>query len=223
MPTLQTYGTVNTFRRRRGRVLRAQIDALADHLGRDIVVLDVGGRPDYWCNVGFERIQRIYLTNFRESELNRPLPQDVPAEIFTREIGDARDLSAYADKSVDLAHSNSVIEHVGAWSDMQRMASELIRVGRSGWVQTPAWSFPVEPHYLAPFLHWFAPPLRSRMLSLSLRRGLRSKSLVERREHVERINLLSRGEVKALFPGCSIYVERVILAKSYAAHWMPVQ
>jgi hypothetical protein len=215
------YATVNSFRKRRGRLLRHQIENLADHLGRDIAVLDVGGRPDYWANVGLERIGHISLLNYAPAELERPLPADVPAALFTRRVGDARDLGDFADASVDLVHSNSVIEHVGGWGDMRAMAQELMRVGRSGWVQTPAWEFPIEPHFRAPFLHWFGEPLRARLLSLSLEQHYRRLPLGKRRRRVESINLLSRREVAELFPGCAIFTERLVLAKSYTARWMP--
>ena len=218
----QGHGTVNRFRRNRGRLLRKQIDDVARTLGRDLVILDVGGRPDYWLNLGFENIARVDLLNAREMELNRSLPADVPEGIFTRRIGDARDLKEFADGSVDLVHSNSVIEHVGGWRDMQAMAHELRRVGRSGWVQTPAWGFPIEPHFHAPFMHWFGAPMRARMLSISLGRKFRRMDLAKRRVVVEGINLLTRREIQALFPGCEIYTERfLLLAKSYTARWLP--
>ena len=213
--------TINKFRARRGLLLRQQIHALADYLGRDIVILDVGGKADYWANVGFDRIARIDVMNYDERALNRPIPEGMPAGIFTGKVGDARNLSEYADQSVDLAHSNSVIEHVGSWKDMRSMASEMMRVGRSGWVQTPAWSFPMEPHFWAPFMHWFGAPMRARMLSLSAFSHYRKLDLHRRREQVEAINLLSKREVRTLFPERTIYVERLILAKSYTARWMP--
>ncbi len=207
--------TVNRFRAARGRILQAQIDALAAFLGRDITILDVGGRAEYWKNVPLARVRHIRLLNYDADELT-----DAAGDpLFSSETGDARDLSGYAAQSVDLVHSNSVIEHVGPWRDMAAMAGELRRVGMSGWVQTPAWEFPVEPHFRAPFLHWFGQPARRRLLWLS--RDYRGKDIAERRFHVDRINLLSRPEIGALFPGCDIHVERLILAKSYIARWMP--
>ena len=101
------------------------------------------------------------------------------------------------------------------------MATELMRVGRSGWVQTPAWSFPMEPHFWAPFMHWFGAPMRARMLSLSAFSHYRNLDLHRRREQVEAINLLSKREVRTLFPERTIYVERLIIAKSYTVRWMP--
>jgi hypothetical protein len=218
----QSHATVNRFRRARGLILREQIRHLAKYFGRDIVILDVGGRPDYWLNLGFENIARIDLLNASQGELDRALPEGLPENIFTRQIGDARNLTGYADGSVDLVHSNSVIEHVGGWLDMQAMASELRRVGRAGWVQTPAWSFPIEPHFHTPFMHWFGAPMRARMLSFSLGRRFRRMDLAKRRERVESINLLTRAELAALFPDSDIDTERfLLLAKSYVARWMP--
>jgi hypothetical protein len=202
--------------------LRRQISVLSDYLGRDLVILDVGGRPDYWLNVGFDRISRIDLLNPRQLELDRGMPVGAPGQVFTRCVGDGRDLHNYADQSVDLVHSNSVIEHVGGWKDMQQLASELARVGRAGWVQTPAWSFPVEQHFHMPIMHWFGAPLRARMLSLSLGRKFRRMSLAKRRETVDGINLLTQREFQVQFPAAQIYTERFLLfAKSYTAHWMP--
>ena len=221
MVTLQ-YSTVNRFRTRRGQRLRGQIEALADHLGRDIVILDVGGRPDYWANVGLGRIARIELLNHRAAEFDYEAEGGGSGDVFVRKLGDARDLSDYADRSVDLVHSNSVIEHVGSWADMRAMADELMRVGRAGWMQTPAWEFPIEPHFRAPFLHWFGDPLHARMLSISMEKRYRKMDMHKRRKRVESIHLLSQGDVRTLFPGKTLEVERVALVpKSYMVRWMP--
>jgi hypothetical protein len=101
--------TVNRFRKARGRVVRGLIEQLAGHLGREIVVLDVGGRPDYWENVGVAGIARIDLLNISETELGRTLPAGARPGLFTPKVGDARALTDYDDASVDLVHSNSVI------------------------------------------------------------------------------------------------------------------
>src|SRR6476646_4628333 len=98
--------TVNRFRTARGRVLRQQIAQLSAHLGRPIVILDVGGRAEYWKNVGLDNISQVRLLNNDPGELTT----DEGKKIFVSEVGDARALDAYADKSVDLLHSNSVLE-----------------------------------------------------------------------------------------------------------------
>lgn len=213
--------SVNRFRRNRGRVLHGLIARLAARLGRDVRILDVGGRPDYWGNVGLGGIAHVEILNIKETELGRNVPEGARPGLFSMRVGDARALDDYADGSVDFVHSNSVIEHVGSWSDMAAMARELRRVGRAGWVQTPAWGFPLEPHFRAPFLHWFARPLQVRLMSLSFRKGTRKLDLFARRLRVEQINLLTRREMQVLFPGCPLHVERVIVAKSYSAYWLP--
>lgn len=213
--------TVNRYRQRRGRLLSRLIRAVAAARGRDIDILDIGGREDYWRNVPLQGVRRITLLNLTDEELRREGRKGDGPE-FVGMIGDARDLSALAaDGSVDFVHANSVIEHVGPWDDMQAMANELARVGQSGWVQTPAFAFPIEPHFRAPFLHWFGQPLRRRLLSLSPH--YRHLGVAERRHHIDRINLLSRTEMKALFPKARLYTERVLgWPKSYTAHWGPI-
>ena len=184
-------------------------------MGRKINVLDVGGRAAYWQNIDTSHIAKIVLMNLDEDELE---PDDAVGTVeFVFEVGDARILDGYDDKSLDFVHSNSVIEHVGPWQDMAAMASEMQRVAIGGWMQTPAWIFPVEPHFRAPFLHWFGQPVRRRMLSMS--KYYRHLGVAERRYHVDRINLLSRKEVEALFPNSEIYVEWFGLPKSYVAWW----
>lgn len=104
---------------------------------------------------------------------------------------------------------------------MRAMADEMMRVGRAGWMQTPAWEFPVEPHFRAPFLHWFGDPLRARMLALSVKKGVRGMDMPARRR-LESIHLLSRGDVRLLFPGTVLETERVaLLPKSDVVRWMP--
>ncbi|CAN2533302.1 hypothetical+protein [Methylocapsa aurea] len=206
--------TVNEFRRRRGAVLRKRIDEAFRDCGRDIVILDVGGRPDYWENVDPGHVRKIILLNIGPLELSR----DSRLSGFESMLGDACDLSAFEDSSVDLVHSNSVIEHVGGWSNIRRMAREVRRVGRHGWVQTPAWECPLEPHFRFPIIHWFARPTQARLLSLIGR--FRGCSIVERRNLVEEINLLTKQEFASLFPGASLFVERLAwMPKSYTAWW----
>jgi hypothetical protein len=211
--------TVNRFREKRGRRLARQLRAVADRLDRKISVLDVGGRPDYWRNIKTDAVAEIVLLNYDAVEFDRTPPAGTGI-LFRAIQGDARNLSGFADGSVDFVHSNSVIEHVGSWGDMWAMASEVRRVGEAGWVQTPAFEFPVEPHFQAPFLHWFGQPIRRRLLTIS--RLYRKCNLGERRGHVDRINLLSKAEVKALFAGCELHVERfALLPKSYVVQWGP--
>lgn len=211
--------TVNRFRSARGRVLRSQIETHAQRLGRPLKVLDVGGRAEYWDNVGLDGIAHITLMNYDPAELERTVPDE---NMFTKVLGDARNLEEHADNSFDLVHSNSVIEHVGMWNDMAAMAREVMRVGQAGWIQTPAWEFPVEPHFRTLFMHWFGKPVQRAMFSLSFEKRLRNLPMSVRRQALDGVNLLSHREVKELFPDQSIHIERVaMLPKSYSVNWLP--
>lgn len=92
----------------------------------------------------------------------------------------------FADRSFDLVYCSSVIEHVPP-ERRAAFAGELRRVGRGWFVQTPAWSFPIEPHALLPGAHWLPPSLRRRYWRLGAAGAW------------EGIELLRRGELEALF------------------------
>jgi SAM-dependent methyltransferase len=110
----------------------------------------------------------------------------------------------FADGEFDLAYSNSVVEHLPP-PTREAFAAELRRVARGWWVQTPAYSFPIEPHALLPFAHWLPVPLRRRYWRLGVA------------GEWEDIALLRRDELRALF-GEPVVAERVgPLAKSWIA------
>jgi SAM-dependent methyltransferase len=72
---------------------------------------------------------------------------------------DASESLPFADREFDLVYCSSVIEHVPAVR-RAAFAAEVRRVGRGWFVQTPAFSFPLEPHSLLPAAHWLPPTLR---------------------------------------------------------------
>lgn len=213
------YTDNNVFRKRRGFFLARLLQKTAVNLGRSLNILDVGGRPDYWNNVGYTHIQHIECLNHEKEEFLRYKGDAFIEKIFSFTLGDACDLSQFPDQSVDFVHSNSVIEHVGEWSRMVRMAREVQRVGRAGWIQTPAWEFPIEPHYRLPFMHWLARPAQTWLVYYSPPWRGRRNDLDIRRRRVERVNLVSKSEFRALFPAAGIFTERLVFAKSYAAYW----
>jgi SAM-dependent methyltransferase len=93
----------------------------------------------------------------------------------------------FADREFDLAYCSSVIEHVPR-ARRAAFAAELRRVARGWFVQTPALSFPIEPHSLLPGAHWLAPGLRRRYWRL----GAGGNDSDE-------IWLLRRSELESLF------------------------
>lgn len=101
-------------------------------------------------------------------------------------VADVLDGLPFEDAQFDLAYCSSVIEHV-ARADRAAFARELRRVARGWYVQTPAFSFPVEPHALLPAAHWLPPALRRPYWRLGVAGDW------------EDIALLRRAEMTALF------------------------
>jgi SAM-dependent methyltransferase len=100
----------------------------------------------------------------------------------------------FDDGAFDLVYASSVIEHIPPLR-RQAFARELARVGRGVYVQTPAYSFPIEPHALLPVAHWLPPVLRRPYWRLGAQ------------GHWEDVRLLRRGELAALFPSATVHAE----------------
>ena len=128
------------------------------------------------------------------------LPQPTYPGPFTQ--ADPADGLPFADNEFDLAYANSVIEHVPP-ERRAAFARELRRVARGWYVQTPAWSFPIEPHALLPAAHWLPGSLRKHYWKLGAAGGW------------EDISLLRKSELEELFGGV-VFGERMgRVAKSW--------
>src|ERR1044071_2026324 len=123
-------------RAERYRRLRSLLDGLA----KPVSILDVGGTTNVWETMGLAGHPDVQITL-----LNLEL-QPVSYSNMRSVAGDGRDMSEFRDGEFDVVYSNSVIEHVGDAAQMTRMASEIRRVGKCYFVQTPNRYFPIEPH-----------------------------------------------------------------------------
>jgi hypothetical protein len=197
-------GLTRRFRRRRMR-------RFAERLGVDerTTVLDVGGGAFNW---------QLAPVRPRVTLVNLEPPADAAEGGFDIVVANALALPC-ADASYDVAFANSVIEHLGSEASQRRFAEELRRVGRALWVQTPARSFPFEPHLLTPFVHYLPRPWQRRLLRRFSVWGLLTRPSQERIDRVvAQTRLLGRRELRALFPDCEILRERFLgLTKSYVA------
>ena len=187
--------------------------SLLAELPSPVRIIDLGGTVDYWNVLGLADVERLEVT-----VVNKFPMRESPAG-FEWIVGDARDLSQFDDKSFDVAFSNSVIEHVGTWSDQQRMASEVRRVGRRYFVQTPNRWFPIEPHFLFPGFQFLPESIKVVLLRrFSLGWFPRIPDLIEARAVAREIRLLTRSEVRKLFPDARIVSEKFCgLTKSFMA------
>lgn len=209
----------NWFRARRNARLVAQIDRIHGEIGRPVTVLDAGGSYIFWGSIANRRLCRVTLVNLEEAYADLDPLQEQDRDLYTNVVGDVRDLSRFADQSFDLVVCNSVLEHVGLWMDMRRAASELQRVGRHGWVQVPAFGFPLEQHFLVPFAHWLPEPLTTALVWLC-RRSVRSWGWEGLRINVALTKPLTRYELRKLFPHFKPWTERLLLLpKSHVVEW----
>lgn len=179
-------------------------------------VLDVGGYPGFWASQ--EPVAaKIDCLNVHEVEWNPPAEATQAIKVV---LGDGCAMPEFADDEYDLAFSNSVIEHVGSWENQERFAQEIRRVGRRVWVQTPAYECPIEPHYIAPFIHYLPKSWQMRLIPwVTVWGWVERPPASQVREAVETTRLLTRAEMRRLFPDCEILTERLlgILPKSYIA------
>lgn len=160
-------------------------------------ILDVGGTVSYWKDYPIITVVNLF-------------PQRSTRNCLAV-LGDGCNLRS-ADKSFALTHSNSVIEHVGEWENQKAFASELLRVGRAVYCQTPNRWFPVEVHYLTLFFHWFPRSLENYFVVRYLTgwgwlvRPDRAKVL----EYAKTVRLLDAKKMSELFPGCEIRREKFL-------------
>jgi 2-polyprenyl-3-methyl-5-hydroxy-6-metoxy-1,4-benzoquinol methylase len=205
--------TTNSFRRRRMAWFLKLVDPILARKG-EATILDIGGTVGYWRTLQSEvgdRNIRITLVNLGVE------PRD--EGMFSIRPGNACAMPEFADNSFDVVHSNSVIEHVGHWQEMRAMANEVRRLAPAYFLQTPNVGFPIEAHFSLPFIHWLPEQMRAAILRAPKGKYLpRDAPYDAAIEMVQRVVLLSQGQLRELFPDAEVRAERVLgLAKSWIA------
>lgn len=209
------FGCVSPFFRRRR--MRAFAEAMGLRGGETI--LDLGGGPSVWLLLGMPSL-RVTLLNPEPPEFSAGDAQAFPH--LVQIPGDATRLD-FASGEFEIVFSNSVIEHLHRWENQQQFAREAMRVaGTTGrlWIQTPARSFFVEPHFLTIGLHWLPKSWQLRLLPwLSGWGWTRRPSRAMTQAWLDEIRLLTEPEMRQLFPGCEIQKEKFlgVWTKSFIA------
>jgi hypothetical protein len=171
-------------------------------------VLDLGGQPMIWDNLP---------TPLDITILNLPGVAEVHTASHHRiryVDGDACGVVGFKEREFNTVFSNSVIEHVGPADRQADFASEVRRLGRSYWVQTPSKWFPIEAHCGMPFW-WFYPPKLRRYFIERWRKKLPGWTAM-----VEETRVLTKADLARLFPEATICVESFLgVPKSYIAYF----
>lgn len=204
------------FRARRFAGVRNLIEKVLAERGR-CDILDLGGTETYW-RVGEDFIRRnrhklhVTLVNIEvEPVRDHELFNFVPASATQPDL--------LGGQRFDLVHSNSLIEHVGDWSDMEKFAANVRRLAPRYYVQTPNYWFAYEPHFRFPGFQFLPERVRVELLT---RYSLGFFSRIEDRatavDIVRHHRLLSTRQMARLFPDGSMSHEKVFgLNKSILA------
>lgn len=216
---ISNYNDPNSFgsrmRKRRAQLLLSMILEVFGEKGK-VEIIDVGGTRTYWNIIPVDLLRaqnaKITIVNLPGTEMTFDNP------VFSFVEGDGRNLSNFAHNAFDIAHSNSVLEHVGNWDDMRRFAGEIARVGKKYFVQTPSFWFPIEPHCMTPFFHWLPLSIRMQLvLRFELGHWKKAANLSEAQHIVESARLLTRKKMQALFSDAIIRTEWLLFPKSHIA------
>ena len=205
---------LSSFRLKRFRLVLELIEKVVAAKGH-ARILDVGGTHEYWMAV--EPLWRRHDLRFTLVNLSAEPVRDPR---FVSLAGNACAMPEFADNSFDIVHSNSVIEHVGRWDAMKAMAREVERLAPCYYLQTPAFGFPIEPHFRFPFFHWMPMPWR---IALTRRLPLgaypRAETVDDAMRFVEDAILVDYARFRALFPEpARVVKERFFgLTKSFIA------
>jgi hypothetical protein len=204
------------FRARRMAPLLAMIEAAYLEHGQ-VQIIDLGGTRDFWRLLPGGLLEakkiRLLLVNPEVQNLAGIGPH---LDYLQADVGQALD---FADDSFHIAHSNSVIEHVGASDQVQTFAGEARRLAPAYFVQTPNFWFPLEPHFMTPFFQFLPLRWRAGLLHRSdLGHFRRCQNFETALQTVKDVRLLTPKKFRQLFPDAEIVKERMLcLTKSLVA------
>lgn len=162
-------------------------------------VLDVGGTTLNWSLI--QPRPDVTLLNLDPALMGKDRAD------FSILAGDGCALP-FGDGAFDIVFSNSLIEHLPP-ARQTMLAAEIRRVGRSYFVETPNFWFPVEPHFWAPFFHWLPLAVRRRSVRwITLWGWLARPTRQQAVDAVEEMRLLNARQMRSHFPDGELIVER---------------
>lgn len=172
-------------------------------------ILDIGGTSFMWS---------LIPTRPRLTILNLFMPTEVVEKNITWIVSDGRKLQ-FKNNEFDIVYSNSVIEHLTDRASQEAFAKEIARVGISYYVQTPNRWFPIEPHFMTPFIHFLSKSWQKRLVKNFTVWGLLGRPTTQHcEEYVEELRLLDYQTMRQLFPDAQILREKFLgLTKSLIA------
>lgn len=163
-------------------------------------ILDLGGTPEYWYKAPV-RPSSVTIVNL-DGVNARPEPW------ITQIVGDATSLPARLGHDYDLVVSNSLLEHLGGHVMRQRFAEQVRTRAPWHWIQTPYRYFPVEPHWLVPFMQQLPFEFRAAISEKWPFGQSISPDRDTARNDVAMVELIGISEMKMYFPESRVWKER---------------
>ena len=164
-------------------------------------VLDIGASGEVFLRYTFEDVypypERVVAggTDFPEiSSARRHYPRPSYALFDGCEL-------PFPDRSFDLVFSNAVIEHILGEGRQEKFAREIMRVGKTWFVTTPNYWYPLESHYHLPLIQFLPRPWQRKYNSMFGRQVPKGQ--------IQELGLLSAGRLRRLFPTSHIAKVRV--------------
>lgn len=197
------------FRHKRGKVILKYFPDIAS-----LRICDLGGSQHFWEKLDIEGISFSNITIYNISSNEAGSCIDSSKQQIKTVIYDGCKIPA-SDVYFDLLVCNSVLEHVPP-DKRQSLVKEMMRVAKHLFIQTPAYLFPIEPHFIMPFIHWLPRKIGYIFAHISLWRILSHPTQKEIDEYWWGTHLLTREELVNLFLQAIIQDEKFIgLTKSY--------
>jgi hypothetical protein len=181
-------------------------------------VLDLGGTADSWLRTPVQP-KSVTVLNLHGNELTVGREDEDLPDWLTLATGDACDPPAEIRLGeYELAFSNSLIEHVGGAAQRAMLARVVREAAPRLWVQTPYRYFPVEPHYVFPGFQFLPIAARARVARSWPGVHTRPTTWAGGVGVALEVELLSRTEMRFLFPDAELLSERLAgLPKSLIA------
>jgi len=199
------------FRRRRSQLYRLQCPDLAGKR-----VCDIGGSRHFWEMMPEDLVPSdLLLLNIADD--GQSLSHTGRLANVEVRLYDGKHIP-FPDGYFDVVMCNSVIEHVPV-DQREQLCNEIRRVSKYYFVQTPAYAFPIEPHFVFPFIHWLPRSLGRKLVPFGIWAVFEKPSSKKMDDYFAEVNLLKKREVTNLLPNCKVQIERAFgLVKSYTAH-----
>lgn len=220
MPVIQSLAKRYSARQR-GERAKAFLDRMIPTESDRIV--DIGGSDGSHFHQFFPHLENVVIADIIPERLERTKSRYGYDTVL---LSPTEERLPFDDDEFDIVFCSSVIEHVTgpkdwaryvrSWSEFaataegyqRRFASELTRIGKSYWVQTPNRHFPIEPHSLLPMPVLWIP----RHLSISISRRWVKTPLWD-------FHPLTTQDMAGFFPDAEFYEERSLgFVKSITAY-----